>query len=140
MSGGVTGLCGKNDLSCHVLLLFFFLSLCLSLQSDCGWERRLQHRFHFFWESFPHCSWNGFLSSIVCPHCIIVCRRPERCVSAQVYLCIHKMHPDSWENCLTCFQFIYPPAGKSLISFHLQIFFISLQCRGLILHWSAMCS
>lgn len=65
----------------------------------------------------------------------------QKGVSAYMYLCTHVIHPDTCESCLTCFQFIYPPVGKSLMSFHLQIFFlISLQCRSLSLHWRAMCN
>lgn len=32
-------------------------------------------------------------------------------------MCTHEIHPDTWKSCLTCFQFIYPPAGKSLMFF-----------------------
>lgn len=53
MSKGVTVLHGKNNLSCHVLLLFF--SLCLSLQSDCKlWvEEEIAAQISFLLEEFP---------------------------------------------------------------------------------------
>lgn len=84
----MTVLHGKNDLSCHVLLLF--LSLCLSLQSN--WKlwvaEEIAAQISFVLGEFPSYFKNGFLSSIVCPqlhYYLQMARKVCQCICVLVH-------------------------------------------------------